>query len=132
MKCWNCLEEMPDSAKVCPHCEAAVEEPPDPEMEQVAADVLQNLDPAAMAELRQALESSSTAEEFANRLMIGNCPRCGSTDTGDCGEDPEIENPSIGRCYACGCTWCADCGEVLDGKPHDCPFWEDDEGAQDA
>lgn len=31
MKCWNCLKDISSKAKVCPFCEAAVEDDPTPE-----------------------------------------------------------------------------------------------------
>jgi methionyl-tRNA synthetase len=57
---------------------------------------------AALDELRAAFETSGTADEFADRILVGDCPKCGSQDTGNCEADPEIENLLVGRCYQCG------------------------------
>jgi hypothetical protein len=103
-----------------------MEEPTDEEQE-AALDILANLDPAAMSEFRDAMEKSATAEEFVNRILVGDCPKCGSSNTGDCEHDPEIEDPCVARCFECGQLWCPDCGVFFtnDFADHDCPAWED-------
>jgi hypothetical protein len=91
-----------------------------------------------MSELRDAFEKSATGEEFVNRIMVGDCPKGGSSKTADCENDPEIDDPCVARCFESGQLWCPDCGEFFtDDKfaGHDCPAWEDidfddDEGDQ--
>ena len=66
-------------------------------------------------------------EEFVNRIMVGDCPACGSSETSDCENDPEIDDPCVARCLACGQLWCPDCGEFFQDDQfadHDCPAWE--------
>ena len=59
------------------------------------------------------LRSQEDAERFVNNLMVGDCPSCGSPDTRDCAEDPNIDDACIGRCLSCGAFWCAECGVLL-------------------
>jgi hypothetical protein len=143
MKCWSCGQEFSDSAKFCPHCEAGLVEGPTPEEEAAVANLLLGLGPEATSELIDAFNNSATGEEFVNRVMVGDCPKCGSSKTGDCDKDPEIDDPCIGRCFDCGQLWCIFCGEPFANtqtmEQHDCPAgeelgfdddddWEDDEG----
>ncbi len=121
MECLNCGKDIPDAAKACQFCEAPVEDPPTEEEMQAAAEVFESLGPEGQELLMRAFEGSATAEDFANRLMVGVCPSCDSDNAGDCGDDPEIEHPCIGRCFECGQLWCLDCGELLKKDATDCP-----------
>jgi hypothetical protein len=49
--------------------------------------------PDLLSELRDAFDKSASGEDFVNRIMVGDCPHCGCSKTGDCENDPEI----IGR-----------------------------------
>ena len=102
MRCWNCDKKIPDNATVCGFCEAAVEGEPTEEEKDVVRDLLKQMPPEAMNELRAAFEGSETAEEFADRIFVGDCPKCGSEETGNCEGDPEIGELLVGRCYECG------------------------------
>ena len=121
MKCFNCGKSIPDDAKACKFCEAPAEDPPTAEEMELAAGILEAMDPELQSIIRAAAENSSTAEEFMTRMMVGDCPTCDSDDVGDCGEDPTIEHPCIGRCYQCGQIWCLDCGELLATDVVKCP-----------
>ena len=113
MLCWSCGKKVPDDAKRCRFCEADVEpEPTGVEIDIVRA-MLAEMDPEAMSELRAAFEESETGEEFVNRIMVGTCPKCDSSNTGDCGDDPEINGVCVGRCFDRGQFWCLDCGQLL-------------------
>jgi hypothetical protein len=128
MLCWSCRKEIPETAKLCPHCEAAVEEEPTPEELDAAAGMLANMAPDVLNALQEALRKSDSGEDFVNRLMVGDCPKCGKSNTSDCENDPEIGDPCIGRCFDCGQLWCCDCDELFkdaQSTEHDCPFWED-------
>ncbi len=120
MRCGNCGKNIPDTAKVCRFCEAAVEAEPTEEEKDVVRELLKQMPPEAMDELRAAFDGSGTAEEFADRIFVGDCPKCGSTETGNCEADPEIEELLVGRCYQCGQLWCTECGRLLerDSPPH--------------
>jgi hypothetical protein len=126
MQCWNCGKDIPDAAKACQFCEAPVEEQITGEEEQMARQVLDMMGPDALDALQKAVEESSTAEEFVNRIMVGECPKCGSEDTGDCDQDPDIENILVGRCFACGQLWCTECDRLLEKDNPTCPCWEED------
>ncbi|NQU25539.1 MAG: hypothetical protein HQ567_30000 [Candidatus Nealsonbacteria bacterium] len=114
MKCWNCLKEIPDDAKACQYCETLTDQAPTEEEATFVDDLLASMDDQTREELVAAMEGAGTAEEFVNRIMIGDCPNCGSSDVGDCDNDPAIENILLGRCYACGQLWCTDCEELLE------------------
>ncbi len=101
---------------------------PTAEEEAAAASALAAMGPEAASELLDALSKSATGEEFVNRLLVGDCPRCGGSNTGDCENDPEIDDPCVGRCFDCGLLWCLDCGELFkdaQSAGHDCPAWEE-------
>lgn len=128
MICWSCLKEIPESAEFCPYCEAEVV--PEPTAEEVGAgvDALASMDPALLRQLCEAAAESASGEEFINRVMVGDCPKCGSSETADCDNDPDIDDPCVGRCLECGQLWCLDCGEFFKDEQatkHDCPFWKD-------
>lgn len=129
MKCWSCDQEISDTAQRCPHCEAPVEEEPTEEEKAAVMAALDEMDPAILGEFARVLAASSSGEDFVNQIMIGPCPKCDSDSTGDCENDPEIEDPCIGRCAECGQLWCCDCEELFDtvaaAASHDCPVWEE-------
>ena len=83
-------------------------------------DVLATLPPDVLAELGDVMRGSESAEEFANRILVGSCPSCGSDQTGDCEADPEINELLVGRCYECGQLWCTECGKELTKKDFHC------------
>ncbi len=121
MKCWNCGKSIPDAAKACRFCEASIVDPPSAEELELVDGLLDAMDPSLRNAIEAAAADSSTAEEFITRMMVGECPTCGSSDVGDCGDDPAIEHPCIGRCYECGQLWCLDCGKFLDREAKACP-----------
>jgi len=101
---------------------------PSPEEEAAAASMLAAMNPDIVAQIRKIFDQSETGEEFVNQIMVGDCPQCGSSKTGDCENDPEIDDPCVGRCFECGQLWCLDCGEYFKANQainHDCPAWED-------
>lgn len=128
MLCWSCHKEIGETAKFCPHCEAEVFEAPAEDELKLVQGLLSQMNAELLDELRDAFEKSESGEDFVNRIMIGDCPKCGSSATSDCENDPQIENACIARCTDCGQLWCADCGELFDKNKiidHDCPAWED-------
>jgi hypothetical protein len=127
MKCLNCHKTIPDTAKICQFCEAPIEEGPTEEEQQAILEILEQMPPEALDELRTAFAGSATAEDFANLLMTGACPKCGSLETGDCDADPEIGEILVGRCFQCGQLWCTECGQLLDRKAPSCECWAEDE-----
>lgn len=128
MLCWSCQKDIPNTALFCPHCEAAVENAPTAEEKAAVENVLADMSPEIISELFNAFDKSATGEEFVNRIMVGDCPKCASSKTGDCENDPDINDPCVARCFTCGQLWCPDCGEFFkDGQAqdHDCPAWDD-------
>jgi transcription elongation factor Elf1 len=83
--------------------------------------------PEALDELRTAFSNSETAEDFVDRIFVGDCPKCGSEETGNCDADPEIEELLVGRCYRCGQLWYTECGGLLERDSPSCACWEQDE-----
>jgi hypothetical protein len=68
----------------------------------MAEELLKEMPSEMLEELQTAFNESGSAEEFANRIMVGQCPRCDSENTSHYEDDPEIEDPSVGRCHDCG------------------------------
>jgi hypothetical protein len=131
MKCLNCSQEIPDKAKLCPHCEAPIMDEPSAEEMQAARDIIDNLPMDVAAELQQVFFESDTAEDFVNRIMVGNCPGCNSAKTGDCENDPDIGELLVGRCYDCGQLWCTECGKLLTPQAPVCECWDEDPFSED-
>ena len=128
MICWSCQKEISDAAKRCPHCEARVEVEPTGEETAAVRSALANMEPELIGELRDVFEKSADGEDFVNRVMIGDCPTCGSPKTSDCENDPDIDDVCVARCFACGQLWCPDCDELFKTDrtiDHDCPAWEE-------
>jgi hypothetical protein len=126
MRCWNCGRKVPKTAKVCQFCEAAIEPEPTDEEKRIVGDLLREMPPETMEELQAVFEQSETAEDFANRILVGECPRCGSAETGDCEHDPEIGELLVGRCYQCGQLWCTECGRFLERDSPSCECWDEE------
>ena len=126
MRCWNCGKKIPDTAKVCRFCEAAVQDEPTEAEKDLVRDLLGTMPPEALDELRTAFGNSETAEEFVNSIFVGDCPKCGSEDTGDCDADPEIEELLVGRCYDCGQLWCTECRRLLEQNSPSCECWKEE------
>ena len=123
MRCLNCGRTIPDSAKSCEFCESPVTEEPPAEVKDAIREMLKEMPPEALDELRTAFEECKTGEDFVNRIMTGPCPHCGSLETGDCDDDPEISNILVGRCYKCGQMWCTECGRLLERASPVCECW---------
>ncbi len=126
MLCWNCNRPVAKKAMVCAHCEADLSERPSSDELQAALKMLQQMPPGVLAEMEEVVRDSGTAEEFANRILVGPCPRCQSDHTGDCENDPEINELFVGRCYECGQMWCTECGHLLERTAPCCACWEAD------
>jgi hypothetical protein len=127
MRCLNCGKKIPKKAKVCEYCEAVVEPGPTAEEQEAVAEVLGQIPPEALEEFRTLIGESATAEEFVNRIFVGDCPKCGSSETGDCENDPEIDNLLVGRCYKCGQLWCTECLTLLKQDLPSCACWDEDD-----
>jgi hypothetical protein len=127
MRCWNCGRKVTKKAKVCWHCEADLTEQPSAEEESAVMEFLKQMPADVLAELSNAMSDSATAEEFANRILVGSCPSCGSEQTGDCGADPEINELLVGRCYECGHLWCTECGKTLTRDKVYCDCWDEEQ-----
>lgn len=128
MKCWNCRAKLDDGAKACSHCEAMMADRPTQAGAAAALECAQDLPPSIQEAMLDAYHRSKTAEEFVNMLMVGNCPKCESEHTGDCEEDPELEDPCLARCYDCGCYWCTECGRELDIRSPHCICFQEQDG----
>jgi len=97
---------------------------------------------------------------FISRMMVGNCPNCGSDNTHDCeaptfvvspivpfyeGEPKRIEKMgsecevarkiddiTVGHCDDCGHIWCLECGNKLTLEKPVCGHWEICDGCDQA
>ena len=126
MRCLESGKKIPDAAKACRFCEADVEAGPTEE-EKRPSRILGQMPPGALEEFRAAFKASETADDFVDRIVVGDCPKCGSEETGNCEADPEIEDFMVGRCYQCGQLWCTECRQLLDRNAPKCECWEEDE-----
>ena len=83
MKCPNCLKEMPEKANICRWCETDVREniPPCLETNDAINDLIADLPLEQIEHLDQLHRECETAEDFANAILVGNCPACGGTKT---------------------------------------------------
>lgn len=69
------------------------------------------------------MEESETEEQFISAIMVGDCPKCESSNTIDCDDIEGIEDPTLGLCKNCGYFWCTECGSQLILSFH-CGHWE--------
>lgn len=127
MLCWSCGKEIADDAVRCEYCEADVVDAPGLQEMNLAREFIESMDPDMQSELLRVFQSSKNGEEFVNRIMVGDCPKCGSSKTGDCEHDPDVEDITIGRCFECGYLWCTICDSPYSGDicPH-CADLEDE------
>ena len=123
MKCPNCLEELPENAKICRRCETDVREytPPSKESLDAITDFMAELPVEQKEEVVRLTKESKTAEEFADALLVGKCPSCGSSNVGGCENDPDYMDIFLGRCFGCGAVWCTECQHVLHENEDHCP-----------
>lgn len=131
MRCWNCNRKMPKDAKICAHCESPAMPKPTSEEMQAARALLEQLPPEQADELLKTMLESDTADEFVNRIFVGDCPKCESSNTGDCENDPEIGELLVGRCYDCGQLFCTECSRFLDPKAVVCECLSEDDFLED-
>jgi hypothetical protein len=127
MRCWNCGHKVTKKAKVCGHCEADLTEAPTAEEAAAVMELLGQMPPDILAEMGEVMSKTGSAEEFANLIMVGPCPKCESEETGDCEADPEINDLLVGRCYECGQLWCTECGKELTRENPHCDCLDEDE-----
>jgi len=127
MRCLNCNRTIPQEAKVCAHCEAPITDEPTAEELEAARDLIDQLPSDVASELRDICLDSATGEDFANRILVGNCPKCGSLNTSNCENDPDIGDLLVGRCYDCGQLWCTECDRMLEPKAPVCDCWTESE-----
>ena len=124
MICWNCGKEVPKGAKSCKFCESKIDDLPamsPDELGQLLA--ASGMDEDTMEGMRRLVDEVGSAEEFANAIFVGDCPKCGSRNVGNCEETRGIENVTVGRCFDCGLFWCTECGYELKKDDTNCPHW---------
>ena len=63
--------------------------------------------------------------------FVGACPKCEGTNTGDCENDPEIDELLVGRCYDCGQLWCTECLRLLEPQAAYCECWDEEESLEE-
>ena len=126
MRCWNCGKKLPENAKDCGFCEMPVDLEPTQEEQNIVRGLLKHFSPEMIDELRAAAAESGTAEDFADRLLVGDCPKCGSAKTVNCEADPEIGELLMGRCYGCGHLWCTECGRPMKAGSLFCECWDEE------
>jgi len=73
--------------------------------------------------LKNALKDSKTEKEFINKVMVGDCPVCGSPNTRDC-EGTPLDDPTVGICLDCYTIGCLECGEIFEKGQTICKHWK--------
>jgi hypothetical protein len=58
VRCWNCDKDIPDAAKTCQFCEAAVEAEPTAGEMEVVQEMLGQMNPEVLEALRNAFQRS--------------------------------------------------------------------------
>ena len=130
MQCWRCSKLIPKGAEKCKYCERLVVRGNDvEETRESVRDTCGSLPREVSGVLCELAQTCATSEEFVNLLMVDDCPSCGSPMTGDCEEDPQIEDICVGRCFECGHLWCLDCGRVFDEVKPICSCGDEDDGS---
>lgn len=120
MNCWNCHKTIPDLAKSCPYCEVKQDRTPPPPPD-VMKEILGQMSPRDLEQLRKASLSAATAEDFIAGIMIGPCPACGSPKTETCEDVDGIGDIFVGRCKDCCSLFCTECGQVFQEGNRSCP-----------
>jgi hypothetical protein len=124
MQCRNCLRTIPDTAKMCQFCEASVEEEPTEEQQEFLREMIEQATAEVLDTVDEARAKGLTAEEIANRVLSGECPKCGSEETGSCEDDPELGDACVSRCYECGQLWRTVCHRLLESNAPSCECWD--------
>jgi hypothetical protein len=109
------------------YCESVVQPEPTAEEQKAIMELFEQMPQEALEELHAAMSQCKSADEFVNRIFVGDCPKCGSSETGACENDPEIGELLVGRCYQCGQLWCTECLTLLKPGSPSCDCWDDEE-----
>ncbi|HKD37250.1 MAG TPA: hypothetical protein VKB78_10625, partial [Pirellulales bacterium] len=73
MKCSKCGKTIPSGKDLCVSCEIDEGDEMTPEDLAMAEELFKEMTPEMLEELQTAFDASSSAEEFANRIMVGSC-----------------------------------------------------------
>ena len=96
------------------------------DLKEFVKEMMDQLPPEALEQLRDLAGKAETEEDFVSFIMIGPCPKCGNELTKDgmsASGNEEDGDPTVGICPDCGHQWCAECGQpVAQDKP--CPHWD--------
>ncbi len=85
-----------------------------------ALEAFQSLTKDVQESLKELAKKASSPEEFANMIMVGNCPFCESENTYD-GIGASLDDPTVGSCLDCKKSWCFECGYEVKDWP--CSHW---------
>lgn len=125
MLCLNCGKKVASTATSCKFCKMKFEAQPQldhDELVQLLNDA--GVDADLQEEMRQLAQDAGSADEFANSIFLGDCPKCGSKKVENCDEVKGIENVTVGHCLDCGLFWCSECGYHLKKGEKECPHWK--------
>ncbi|MFW5923247.1 MAG: hypothetical protein ACOCSQ_02570 [Planctomycetota bacterium] len=131
MLCWNCGKDVSDDADFCPDCEADMSEQPTEEEMEMAEQLFGQFSEDEKDSLVSIFEQSDTAEEAVRAIMVGDCPKCESTNTSDCESDQNLADPTLAQCLDCGYLWCTECGMPVDRDDPECGHWEVCQGCEE-
>lgn len=120
MICRSCRKFVPDAERVCPTCQAIVDNDD--------ASAGSNEDFLHAAPLRQTTNDALTSDADDVPWILVECPMCGSTCVHDCIQDVDSDDPSLLKCWICGQLWCVLCSALLkdsQSSAHMCPAWRE-------
>ena len=95
----------------------------DMEMQEAVMDIFESLPEDVQQDLLETMKTSDSAEEAIRRIMVGDCPVCGSKNTRDCSDTP-LDSPTVGICLDCHAIGCVECGEIFGKGQTSCKHWE--------
>lgn len=132
MICLNCGKEVPDKARSCKHCESKIDHDFPLKVEDLQKILLESgLTPEMLEEMGHEARKHNSAQEYANAIFVGTCPKCGSENVSDCDEMDGVEDVTVGRCFDCGLFWCTECGYQLKKGEKHCPHWTACDGCKE-
>ena len=92
MNCWSCRRKSQPPQSSVPIARLRCKRNP-PQAKRLPSGIaLTSMDPDVMSELRRRLHAEYQRRGIDQSNMVGDCPQCGSSNTQNCENDPEIED----------------------------------------
>ncbi len=137
MRCPRCKRELTGAEEIahnCLHCGRKLRDLTEEEAAQMGNSLkevlahIKSSDPTgnAMSQLAESLlKHKDDPAGFADAVMVGACPACGSEVVSDCKSEKKYNNDTtIGQCFNCGQVWCLECLSLFKKGQNVCGHWE--------